>query len=285
MIESFLNSWELFQRTYLAGWLLAVLLSMVGVLVVARDQIFIGAAVSQASTLGIVAAMWVASLGPFHELHWMESQAFLSVCAVAASVVAALLTSGRREAGRESHESTTGWVFLLCASFSVLLASRSAHGLEEVQRLLSSSLIGASWGDVTMFAGLTLAVGAFLLVFRRRALLVLTDEEMARAAGIHTSVWNHGFSCLLGLTVGLALRTAGMLYTFGCLVLPCLAARNLCRRSFPVLILGPILGLAASVSSFVLANHYDQPPGQMAVAVLCVLVAITSVLRKAGRVA
>jgi ABC-type Mn2+/Zn2+ transport system permease subunit len=76
-----------------------------------------------------------------------------------------------------------------------------------------------------------------------------------------------------------------MLYTFGCLVLPCLAARNLCRRSFPVLILGPILGLAASVSSFVLANHYDQPPGQMAVAVLCVLVGITSILRKAGGVA
>ena len=154
MIESFLSSWDLFQWTYLAGWLLAVLLSMVGVMVVARDQIFIGAAVSQASTLGIVGAMWVASLAPFRELHWMESEAFLSACAVAASVMAALLTSGRREAGRESHESTTGWVFLLCASCSVLLASRSPHGLEEVQRLLSSSLIGAHWGDVALFATL-----------------------------------------------------------------------------------------------------------------------------------
>ncbi len=57
MIESFLASWDLFRDTYLVGWLLAVLLSLLGVFVVARDQVFLGAAVTQASTLGVALAL------------------------------------------------------------------------------------------------------------------------------------------------------------------------------------------------------------------------------------
>ena len=53
MIESFLDSWELFAHAYLSGWLIAAVLGLVGVSVVARDQIFLGAAVAQASVLGI----------------------------------------------------------------------------------------------------------------------------------------------------------------------------------------------------------------------------------------
>ena len=43
-------------------WLIALLLSMIGVLVIAKDQIFLSAAVSQASTLGIALGMWAGVL-------------------------------------------------------------------------------------------------------------------------------------------------------------------------------------------------------------------------------
>jgi ABC-type Mn2+/Zn2+ transport system permease subunit len=46
VIQEFLASWPLFHHTYLVGWLIGLLLALGGVLVVARDQIFIGAAVS-----------------------------------------------------------------------------------------------------------------------------------------------------------------------------------------------------------------------------------------------
>ena len=54
-------SWALFHNTHLVGRLIRLLLALIGVLVVARDQIFIGAAVSQASTLGIAIALAVGS--------------------------------------------------------------------------------------------------------------------------------------------------------------------------------------------------------------------------------
>ena len=148
MIEEFLSSWPLFQNTYLVGWSIALLLSLVGVLAVARDQIFIGAAISQASTLGIALAMWIGAWAAPAALPWFRSDGFLSSMAVAFSVIAALITARGGEESRESHEAITGWVFLVSASFSILIVSHSPHGLEEIHRLLASSIIGATRADV-----------------------------------------------------------------------------------------------------------------------------------------
>jgi len=53
MISGFLNSWSLFAPSYLAALFAGLLLSFLGVIVVARAQVFIAAAVAQASLLGL----------------------------------------------------------------------------------------------------------------------------------------------------------------------------------------------------------------------------------------
>ena len=114
MIQSFLSSWALFQQSYLTGWLICLLLSIIGVLVVARDQIFIGAAVSQASTLGIALTMWAALVFQLDRLSGFQSDVFFSAMAVIFSILTASITGrGGGETGKESHEAITGWVFLI----------------------------------------------------------------------------------------------------------------------------------------------------------------------------
>jgi ABC-type Mn2+/Zn2+ transport system permease subunit len=86
--------------------------------------------------------------------------------------------------------------------------------------------------------------------------------------GVHVRLWNLGIATWLGLTLGLSLRASGMLYAFGCLVLPALAAKSLCRSVAPMFVVAPVVSLASGVAAFVLANHYDLPPAQTAVALL-----------------
>jgi ABC-type Mn2+/Zn2+ transport system permease subunit len=283
MIESFLSSWSLFQNAYLVGWLIAMLLSLIGVLVVARDQIFIGAAVSQASTLGIALAMWAASWPIAARLEWLQSEAFLASMAVVFSMLAALLTARGGDAGKESHEAITGWVYLISASASILVVSHSPHGLEEVHRLLSSSIIGATEGDVWTFAALAALTTVALVVTQQRLLLLAIDPAMAAAVGMRVRPWAVMNSAWLGLVVGLSIRSAGMLYTFGCLVLPALVAKNLCREVRPMFVVAPLVAICTAAIGFVLANHYDDPPAQMSVALLCLLLAIAWLVRRVRR--
>ncbi|MCM2356715.1 MAG: metal ABC transporter permease [Geobacteraceae bacterium] len=269
MIADFFASWELFHHAYLVGWLLAFVLSVTGVIVVARNQIFIGAAVSQASTLGIALALWLGGMFAGHGLHWLASAPFLSGMAVIFSVMGALITAGGDKAGRESREAVTGWVFLFSASASILVVARSPHGVEEIHKIVASSIIGATFADFVLFLAAAVAAAGLAAVTHRRLLLLIMDPAMAAAVGMRTRLWGGAVSVWLGLVVGLSIRSSGMLYTFGCLVLPALVAKNLCREVRPMFLVSPLVGVGAGVAGFVLANHYDYPPGQLTVVLLC----------------
>lgn len=284
--REFVESWELFHNSYLEGWLVALMLSLIGVVVVARDQIFIGAAVSEASTVGIAVALCIAtwateparmsSLGTAPS--WLQSDTFQATMAVLFSIAAALLTARGGRARRESAEAITGWVFLISASLSVLIVSHSPHGLEEIHRVHSSSIIGATGTEVWIFGGFCLVSIVAMAGMHRRLLLFAVDPPMAASVGMKVRWWAVGTALWLGLANGLAIRASGMLYTFGMLVLPALVAKNLCREVRPMLLVSPLVALLTATIAFVLANHYDFPPAQAAIALLGLLLALVWII-------
>ena len=71
--------------------------------------------------------------------------------AVAFSIVAAWFAARAKRSQGETPEGVTGIIFILASALSLLLVAHSPHGLEEVHRLLSSSLIGAQGADLRSF--------------------------------------------------------------------------------------------------------------------------------------
>jgi ABC-type Mn2+/Zn2+ transport system permease subunit len=275
VIADFLEAWPLFRDAWLAGWLLAVVLAMAGILVVARDQVFVGAAVAQASTLGISLGMYLGFQPPSAFADATDGGTTLAWMAVGFGVAASVLMGGRRRPGRESRESMTGWVFLASGSLAILLLSRSPQGLAEVTRVLTSSIIGATGSDVALFAVLAAASVAVAALRGRALILEAVDPVMAEALGLRTRLASFLGSAWVGMVVGLAIRTAGTIFAFGGLVLPVLAARNLCREGRSLYLAAPVLALLSTMAGFVLANHWDQPPAQTAVATMALLVVVT----------
>jgi ABC-type Mn2+/Zn2+ transport system permease subunit len=271
MIESFLRSWVYFHDAYLGGWLIGVLLATLGVLVVARDQIFIGAAISQASMGGLALGMSVGAWTGAPDGSWIRGNFFLSIVAAVTAVAAALVTSRGGRSGRETHEALTGWVFLAGSSASLLLLVHSPHGVHEIQHLAASSLIGADGADVAVFAVFAALTAAAAVAWRRTVLVMAIDPAMAPAVGIRTNLWSAAWSAWLGLALSLSIRSGGMLYAFGSLVLPALIAKRLCRETAPLFWAAPLVHFAVALPGFVLANHYDFPPAQVVVALLCLV--------------
>ena len=270
-MSDFLVSWSLFWPSFLAGFVSAALLALIGIWVVARREIFLGAAVSQASTLGIALSL---SLGAWSEAAWAESEGVTAGLAIAAAVATALVSARGGERGRESGEGIVAWIFLLAASLPTLLLARSPHGLEEIHRLSFSTLLGAQPIDLALLAAALLASAAAAWRLRDPLLLTALDPETASALGVPRRRLVVGVAVWLGICVGFAMRVSGMLYTFGCLVLPALVARRLARESRPLLWLAPALALGAAVPGFALAHVLDVPPAQMTVSLLCALLGL-----------
>lgn len=271
MIASFVASWPLFHDVYIAGMLIALLLSLIGVAVVARDQIFLGAAVSQASLLGISAGIWLDGATAGTAFAFLGGDTSHSLLGGVFAVIGSLAVAAAASRLRESREALTGWLFLFGASASVLIVANSPHGMAEVNRLLSSSLIGADSIDVSVFAVLLATTLAALALRMRPILLLLTDVGTARARGIPVARWEALLAIWLGLAVAWSIHVAGLIFTFGCLVLPGLVAKNLVREVRSLFFVAPVIALLASLVAFVVANDSDLPPGQLAVFVLCLL--------------
>jgi ABC-type Mn2+/Zn2+ transport system permease subunit len=281
VIDAFLDSWPLFQTTYLAGWTIAFALALVGVWVVARDQIFLGVAVAQASTLGVAGALWIGGLGVGAVA--LGEDGIAAALAVTASVATALVTVLRREGGSESAEALTGWVFLVSASVPTLMLAHDPHGLEEVHQLLFSTLLGATQVDLTAIAAMAAVMAVLTLRFHEPLRLLAIDPDQADAVGLSGRAWHAGLAICLGLAVGLSIRVSGTLYTFGCLVLPALVAKHLVRDVRALMIVAPIVALIAAGIGFVLANHFDTPPAHATVALLCGFLALAWMLPHRGR--
>ena len=123
MIAEFIESWPLFYRTYLSAIMIGLSLSLLGVVVVARGNVFVAAAISQASLLGVALSMFFRLGQPV-------------LAAVFCSVGASLLVARKHSAGgSSSSEELTGWLFLISGSLSVLLLAKMPFGLKEIQSL------------------------------------------------------------------------------------------------------------------------------------------------------
>jgi len=283
VIESFVGSWDLFGSTYLVGLLIAGVLSVVGVWIVARDHIFLGAAVAQASTLGVALALWLSGTAAATRLHILEGELGATLFAVAASVTTAWVAARVGEGRTESHEAVIGWIFLLAGSLPVLLLARSPHGLEEVQRLLFSTILSVTGADLVLFVTLALATLAATVLLRDRLLVFTLDPELAQTIGMRASVWGGAVALWLGLAVGLSIRAAGTLFAFGCLVLPALVAKNVCREVRPMLWVAPCIAVATTLTGFVLSNGLDWPPAHTIVMLQSAAVPVAWVWRRTRR--
>ena len=238
-----------------------------GVVVVARGNIFVAAALAQASVLGV-------ALSLFFEI----GQPVLS--AVLCSVGASLLVSRKhQEGGVSTSEEITGWIFLAGGSLSVLLLVRMPYGLKEIQSLFSSSIIGASSADIIVFGVLLFIFVGFLTLRMRRLTLYLSDPVMAAAVGANIILWSIVISSALGLVTGLAIRSSGMLFTFGSMILPAQMAKIMCRNISGMFLVAPLMAIFCVMLGLMLGNYYDLPPAQTVVALMCFLLVLTWVLR------
>lgn len=267
MIIEFIQSWSLFGAAYLTALAGAVMLSIVGVFVVARDQVFLAAAVSQSSMLGVAVAL---------HLGWSNP----ALLAVGCSIGAAVLINRRADRGGATRQETTGWVFLIASALSILLLVKQPFGLKEVQALTASTMIGSTGREALLFAALAAGLFAVAGLQRRRLVLWLSDPVMAAAVGVRIGVWSLTAAAVLGLTAGLMLRATGLLFTFGCLVLPALAAKHLSSTVGGMFWITPVVAVLGVLPGLVLAHHFDLPPGQVIVVVLGVLVLAAATIQR-----
>lgn len=272
MIEALQEAWMTMGRAFLLAALLATLPAALGVYVILRRVVFVGIALAEFSAVGIALALSVA-LPP-------------ELLALAFALGGVLLLSQAAGRGVLPADSVVGLSYVAAGAAAILVLRHfgQASG-EELKALMWGALIFAEMSDVRAL-GLALAVGAVPFILLSRQLLFTSfDPDMAAASGYRVAWWDLLFFGILGLVAASATRAAGVLVTFGFLVLPAASALQLARSLRKAVLLSVLFGLLAAAAGSMLSLRFDSPTGPMIVACSFVLFLLASLARLLPRLA
>jgi len=265
-LGEFLSARELWQVPLAASLVTGALLGPLGVYVVLRRTVFVSAALTQLSTLGLVATLLVEERIHVETEHASEQLAV----ALLFSVVGALVLGAFRPR-RLPAEASVGTAWVVASALVVLGVSRLVHAAHDLGGILFGNAVAVPASDLAAIA----VVAAICLVvhalFAKEIAFSSFDGETAQAVGMNVGRWD----AVLFLTIGLAIpptaRAVGALPVFALLTLPAAAALAIgfgFRASFAA---AATLGTVAAGGGYVLSWLLELPTGATMVALAAVL--------------
>jgi ABC-type Mn2+/Zn2+ transport system permease subunit len=254
------------QMALVAGLVVGAICAYIGVYVVLRRIVFVGAALAQVSSAGVGLAMCTG-----------KNPSLVSLALTLGGVAAFSIKTRNRGT---TQESLIGVGYAVASALAVLFVAKSAQGEAHMLDVLSGNILTVTAGQVWLMVGASLAAVICLALLHKQFVFSMFDAETAQASGIRAGWWDLFFFLILGVIISLAIRLVGTLLVFAFLVVPAvtgvLLSQNLGRISAIAIgaaSLATVAGLYASVKM-------DLPSGPAIVACSFVLLAIAWVISK-----
>lgn len=261
----------------LGAALLGITAGALGVFAVLRQRSLVGDALAHAALPGVCIAFLATGA---------KDGTTLLVGAACAGLVGALLMVGIERTSRIRPDAAIGVVLSSFFSLGIVLLTYIAASDDANQAGLDKYLFGQAAGllerDLNVMAVLAVVSLAVVAVTFRALKTTLFDPAFAGAVGLPVRLLEVFMTMLLVVAVVIGLRTVGAILMVAMLVVPTVAARQLCDRLSVLLPVAAGIGAAVGVTGALVAGSAEVPTGPVIVLV-GVAVVIVAVLLAPGR--
>jgi len=256
MISEFLAS-PVMREALLPALLIALVTASMSVMVMAHRLSFLTVGVSHASLAGLGLAVTF-------------SLPLLPTATVFAVLVALLLALMPREKGI-SDDAGTGMLFAGSMALGVVLISRTNSAEVDLFGLLFGNILTMSSQDLHWLYLMSGLIPVLYFMAARSWWSIAFDAVTANASGLPVSALRLLLYGLVGLTVILCVKLAGIVLTAGLLILPAACAWFWGRSLFGLWLLSVLFSLAGTTIGLFWSYIYEWPSGATVVLALCAL--------------
>jgi len=252
MIE--ILSYAFIQRALLAGTLIAVLCSVLGVFLVLRRLSLIGDGLAHVTFGGTAIALSLKL--------YSASSLLVSLPVVLLSSLGILKLT---EKARLGGDSAIGIVSALGISAGIILASVGGGYNVDLLSYLFGNILSITTQEVAIAFVLFCVVLLLLALFFNDLLAIAFDEELAQVSGIRTTTINSVLVLLTALSVVLAMKLVGIMLISSLLILPAVSALQLARSFKACVALAALQGGCSVVAGIFLSFAANLPTSAMIV--------------------
>lgn len=250
-----------FPHALYGSMIVGVMCAFVGVYVVAKRVVFLGAVLTQISVLGLSLTF----LPVFAVPHTVGS---LAVTIVAVAVLSRFLTGRQVPA-----DAVLGFVFVASIALRILVMQKAPRvEAAEIEGLLRGDILFVTPELFYLMLGVFIASMTVHLLFLKEFTYISFDAETAATQGFRPVLWEGLFYTIAAIVISVATHMVGDIFVFGFLVLPPLAAMFLATTVRWIFVISVTIGILAPAAGLFLAFMLDFPSSPTIVAVAtCVL--------------
>lgn len=247
--------------------------AFLGVYIVAKRVVFLGAALTQVSVLGL-AVSFIPFLGIPHTVG-------ILLMTLASVVILSRTLTGKKI----PRDAVLGFVFVSSVTARILIMQKTPKvEVAEIESLLRGDILFVTPDLFYLMLGTFVVAMAIHLVFYREFTYISFDAETARTQGFNAGFWEMVFYIIAGVVISFATHMVGDIFVFGFLVVPPVAALLFSRKVKRIFIIAVIIGALSPLVGLFLAFKFDFPASPAIVGVASLVLAaawLTSIVRRA----
>ncbi|MCP4602468.1 MAG: metal ABC transporter permease [Proteobacteria bacterium] len=260
-----------------ASTAVAAVCALVGVYTIMRRVVFLPAALSQISGLGVVFAFLIIAWFPALKGNSVTNP---EVVAAIITLGAALVLGWMHEPKRLSREAIIGIAFIVASALVIMIGDRIPQEAHDIKDILFGNAVAVEQSQMYValaVSGTVLFVHIFMF---RPFLLASFDPDTARAHGVPVDFIDAVLFLTLGLAISSATKTIGAMPVFAFTVLPASAALKLFNDIRLVFISAAIIGSLSAFLGYWISFSWSFPTGACMVATSAVFPIAASVIRR-----
>jgi zinc transport system permease protein len=288
-VSGFADFWagrDLWREPMIAGVLAGAVLGYIGVFVVLKRMVFVSAALSEISGVGVAFAFWLgAVLGIDPHAHatiplLLEPTWFSLVFACLAAALFSL-RPGHRKLATETIVGL-GYIISSALVLAILNSPRIAQEAHAVGDILFGNAVTVPRKQIEALFSAALAAVVVHAILFKELLFVSYDPETAVVQGIGVFRYELLLNLATAVVISVATRAVGALPVFAFSVLPAAAALMLTDRMRLTIALSVLFGVVSAAVGYYVSWVEQLPTGatMVVVASLFLLPGLMKILRR-----
>ena len=265
---------ELWREPLVAGMLASGLLSYLGVFVVLKRMVFVSAALSEISGVGVATAFFVGAVaGIDPHTHGavpiiLEPVWFSLVFACAAAALFSLRPGHRKLAA----ETIVGLGYIVASALvlAILNSPRIAQEAHAVGDILFGNAVTVPRAQIYALAAAGAAAVLAHVLFFKELLFVSYDPETAVVQGVPLFRYETLLNVIVAVVISVATRAVGALPVFAFTVIPAAAALMVTENIRATMPLAVIFGVVSAALGYYVSWIEQLPTGATMVVVASV---------------
>ncbi len=253
-------------KAIVAGILIAISSSFLGIFIVLRKHSMIGDGLAHVSFATVAIALLL-----------KQSPILISIPIV---VLASVLILKLSEIDNLNGDASIGLISSFSVAVGILISSLSKGSNIDLFSYLFGSILVISDFELILSVILSIIILSIIILFYNSLFAITYDESFATAMGINVKKLNYLISILTGITVVLGIRIVGTMLISSMIIFPTVTALQISTSFKNTIIISEIISILSVIVGLFISFVYDLPTGATIVIVNAICFMISLFIKK-----